>query len=166
MYCPNCGAQIPDGSTYCKKCGKPMKRASRKSKTGVKGILLALIVLCILALAFVYFVMLPKIYVFSYCFSQQYDSSEMEKLLEGAFIVAEEDNSYTIYIPKIGEKDSFTEEDLKNEYNDNMASVTQSGQSIHLMFFNSGYENSFFFRNASIKERLQFLSSKYTWETD
>ena len=46
MYCMNCGRQLPDGATFCRYCGNPVKPAARTAarKGGTATPLLELII--------------------------------------------------------------------------------------------------------------------------
>lgn len=56
MYCMNCGRQLPDGATFCRYCGNPVKPAVRTAarKGGTATPLLELIIRVIGGLLTVY----------------------------------------------------------------------------------------------------------------
>lgn len=66
MFCPNCGANLPDGIAFCGECGTPLAAPAptpipQQPKTGfttMKLIALILTVVCIAALVISYFVVM------------------------------------------------------------------------------------------------------------
>src|SRR4051812_19502173 len=55
MYCSSCGTQVPDGHSFCSKCGKP---AAGSTKTSALTIVIR--VVGVLTIAFLAFVFLER----------------------------------------------------------------------------------------------------------
>jgi hypothetical protein len=59
VFCPNCGSENPDGTTFCGACGKPMVAGVAKDDEGVGAFGVVLLCLPIVG-AIMYFVWKDK----------------------------------------------------------------------------------------------------------
>ena len=69
MFCPSCGKEIPDGSTYCNYCGRavytnsaptPQDNEGKKRNRVLKGICIALVIAIVLVACFFLFRSTPQ----------------------------------------------------------------------------------------------------------